>query len=95
MVREFCAHGTKKSCREENQKVHACTKIHYIRVIKNHTIPVLGDCSYLDGCRHMSTCRYVHYKIDDSIDSWEERDARERSIKSSANSNFQYKYKAQ
>lgn len=95
VVREFCAHGTKKSCREQNQKVHACIKIHYIRVIKNHTIPALGDCSYLDGCRHMSTCRYVHYKIDDSIDSWEERDSRERSIKSSANSNFQYKYKAQ
>lgn len=26
----------------------------------------LGDCSYLDTCRHMKTCKFVHYEIDDS-----------------------------
>ena len=26
----------------------------------------LGDCSYLDTCRHMDICKYVHYKIEDS-----------------------------
>ncbi|KAH3683363.1 hypothetical protein WICPIJ_005664 [Wickerhamomyces pijperi] len=36
-------------------------KIHFIPVIKSHTDPSLGDCSYLDTCHKSDTCRYLHY----------------------------------
>ncbi|CCH42022.1 N6-adenosine-methyltransferase IME4 [Wickerhamomyces ciferrii] len=38
------------------------TKIHFIPLIKNHTDASLGDCSYLDTCHKMDTCRYIHYQ---------------------------------
>ncbi|KAI3519673.1 hypothetical protein L1887_08888 [Cichorium endivia] len=28
----------------------------------------LGDCSFLDTCRHMKTCKYVHYELDSTPD---------------------------
>ena len=34
-----------------------------------HTDVSLGDCSYLDTCRHMKTCKFVHYEIDQSDDA--------------------------
>ncbi len=37
------------------------TKIHFIPIITNQTDPSLGDCSYLDTCHKMDSCRYVHY----------------------------------
>lgn len=36
-------------------------KTHYLPLIKNHTDVYLGDCSYLDTCHKMKSCRYVHY----------------------------------
>jgi mRNA (2'-O-methyladenosine-N6-)-methyltransferase len=36
-------------------------KIHYIPMIKQHTDASLGDCSYLDTCHKLDSCRYVHY----------------------------------
>ena len=33
-----------------------CEKIHFNRIIKPHTDLSLGDCSYLDTCRHMDKC---------------------------------------
>lgn len=41
--------------------------IHFRRIIKSHTDVSLGDCSYLDTCRHMKTCKFVHYEIDNSL----------------------------
>lgn len=42
-----------------------CTqsKMHFIPVFQPQTEPKLGDCSYLDTCHKMGTCRYVHYGI--------------------------------
>mmetsp|Transcript_4405 Transcript_4405/g.5188 ORF Transcript_4405/g.5188 Transcript_4405/m.5188 type:complete len:559 (-) Transcript_4405:3074-4750(-) len=37
------------------------TKIHYLPILNNHTDLYLGDCSYLDTCHKMKTCRYLHY----------------------------------
>jgi mRNA (2'-O-methyladenosine-N6-)-methyltransferase len=37
------------------------TKIHFIPIIKPHTDISLGDCSYLDTCHKLDSCRYVHY----------------------------------
>eukprot|EP00743_Colponemidia_sp_Colp-15_P006993 GILK01007547.1.p1 GENE.GILK01007547.1~~GILK01007547.1.p1 ORF type:complete len:523 (-),score=80.31 GILK01007547.1:38-1570(-) len=65
-LKEFCPHGTKEECRREHRQPAACDKVHFVRVIKQHTDVALGDCSYLDTCRHMETCRFVHYQIDNS-----------------------------
>ena len=32
--------------------------------LKPHTDVSLGDCSYLDTCRHMATCKFIHYEVD-------------------------------
>jgi len=37
------------------------TKIHFVPIIKPQTDQSLGDCSYLDTCHKMDSCRYVHY----------------------------------
>lgn len=37
------------------------TKMHFIPFIQSQTDPKLGDCSYLDTCHKMSSCRYTHY----------------------------------
>lgn len=36
-------------------------KIHYLPIYGYHTDPSLGDCSYLDTCHKLKTCRYLHY----------------------------------
>lgn len=37
------------------------TKLHFIPIIQPQTDFKLGDCSYLDTCHKMSSCRYIHY----------------------------------
>lgn len=37
------------------------TKLHFIPIIQSQTDIKLGDCSYLDTCHKMTTCRYIHY----------------------------------
>ena len=27
----------------------------------------LGDCSYLNTCHHMDTCKFVHYEFDENV----------------------------
>lgn len=49
-----------------NQKflqVYRCveSKMHFIPIIQSQTDFKLGDCSYLDTCHKISTCRYIHY----------------------------------
>ena len=39
--------------------------LHFRKVIASWTDPSLGNCSYLDTCRHMKTCKYIHYELDD------------------------------
>lgn len=41
-----------------------CNKLHFKKIIQAHTDVVLGDCSFLNTCFHMSTCKYVHYQVD-------------------------------
>uniref|UniRef100_K7FER3 mRNA m(6)A methyltransferase n=1 Tax=Pelodiscus sinensis TaxID=13735 RepID=K7FER3_PELSI len=38
------------------------------RIINKHTDESLGDCSFLNTCFHMDTCKYVHYEIDACAD---------------------------
>ncbi|KAM9833265.1 N(6)-adenosine-methyltransferase subunit METTL3 [Syngnathus typhle] len=63
-VQEFCDHGTKEECVRSVDTPQPCTKLHFRRIINNHTDENLGDCSFLNTCFHMDTCKYVHYEID-------------------------------
>ncbi|KAG5680741.1 hypothetical protein PVAND_010230 [Polypedilum vanderplanki] len=45
-------------------KPFKCNKLHFKKIIQAHTDVVLGDCSFLNTCFHMSTCKYVHYEVD-------------------------------
>eukprot|EP01116_Phalansterium_solitarium_P011221 TRINITY_DN26841_c0_g1_i2.p1 TRINITY_DN26841_c0_g1~~TRINITY_DN26841_c0_g1_i2.p1 ORF type:complete len:556 (+),score=38.27 TRINITY_DN26841_c0_g1_i2:66-1733(+) len=67
-MREYCEHGTKEECRKAHRIYLACKKLHFRRIIMPHTDQNLGDCSYLDTCRHMKTCKFVHYEVDASDD---------------------------
>lgn len=35
--------------------------IHYVPNVKPQTDLTLGDCSYLDTCHKLNSCRYIHY----------------------------------
>ena len=43
-----------------------CPRVHFRRLVFPWTDVAMGNCSYLDTCRHMKTCRYVHYELDDA-----------------------------
>jgi mRNA (2'-O-methyladenosine-N6-)-methyltransferase len=64
-ITEYCTHCTREDCQRANTATTAkpCTKVHFRRVIAAHTDPALGDCSYLDTCRH-EHCKYAHYELD-------------------------------
>ncbi|XP_073132905.1 N(6)-adenosine-methyltransferase MT-A70-like [Henckelia pumila] len=63
-VKEYCSALTKEDCRHQSVLYVACEKVHFRRIIASHTDTNLGDCSFLDTCRHMKTCKYVHYELD-------------------------------
>lgn len=46
------------------QIVWLCVVGPFRRIINKHTDESLGDCSFLNTCFHMDTCKYVHYEID-------------------------------
>eukprot|EP00198_Chlamydomonas_reinhardtii_P002142 XP_001691478.1 predicted protein [Chlamydomonas reinhardtii] len=67
-IREHCPHLTKDECRRVNGVPLACHRLHFLRVVQPHTDVALGNCSYLDTCRNMRTCKYVHYRPDPEPD---------------------------
>ncbi|KAM7533200.1 hypothetical protein Aperf_G00000123673 [Anoplocephala perfoliata] len=62
-VQLFCIHGTRVECRQATGD-DSCTKLHFKKIIRHHTDESLGDCSFLNTCFHVDTCKYVHYEID-------------------------------
>ena len=64
LVRPFCEHGTRQECAKHSKS--ECNKVHFKPIIKPHTDVSQGDCSYLDTCRHMDICKFVHYQIEDN-----------------------------
>ncbi|ESO04318.1 hypothetical protein HELRODRAFT_79167 [Helobdella robusta] len=60
-VKEFCGYGTREECQKNNI---ICDRLHFKKIIHKHTDESLGDCSFLNTCFHMDTCKYVHYQID-------------------------------
>lgn len=67
-VKEYCTALTKEDCRRQSGSFISCEKVHFRRIIAPHTDMNLGDCSFLDTCRHMKTCKYVHYELDSTPD---------------------------
>ena len=63
-LKEFCRSGTKEDCARVNGNGKACDLIHFRRIVRPHTDISLGDCSYLDTCRHMDRCQFIHYEVD-------------------------------
>ncbi|XP_071959294.1 N(6)-adenosine-methyltransferase catalytic subunit METTL3-like isoform X2 [Antedon mediterranea] len=63
-VQEFCPHGTRQDCERVGNNTVRCSKLHFRRLINKHTDESLGDCSFLNTCFHMDTCKYVHYEIE-------------------------------
>lgn len=60
-VKEFCDFQTRERC--PNSK---CVKLHFEKIIKSHTQEHLGDCSFLNNCFNHDSCKYVHYRIEDT-----------------------------
>ncbi|KAE8727326.1 N6-adenosine-methyltransferase MT-A70-like [Hibiscus syriacus] len=58
-VREYCSSLTKEDCQRQSGTFLACKKVHFKRRIAPHTDISLGDCSFLDTCRHMK----IHHGI--------------------------------
>lgn len=54
-VMEFCPHGTRAECAKVEPET--CKKLHFKKIIENHTDESLGDCSFLNTCFHMDTCK--------------------------------------
>ena len=63
-LQEFCSHKTRDSCRRARGTYRACGKLHFRKIIQQHTDENLGDCSFLNTCFHTDTCKFVHYEID-------------------------------
>ncbi len=38
--------------------------VHFLPILRPHTDPSLGDCSYLNTCHRMDTCRYMHWFLE-------------------------------
>jgi len=81
MVREFCPSGTREECRRNNGIGGRCKKLHFTKIIQAHTDEYLGDCSFLNTCFHMDTCKYVHYEVDShGFDEEEAKNTADKSL---------------
>ena len=65
-LREFCPHKTRDDCRRITGNRLGCNRLHFRKIIQTHTDESLGDCSFLNTCFHMDTCKFVHYEIEQS-----------------------------
>lgn len=65
-VQEFCIHGTLIDCKKSSGQPSGkkCEKLHFKKILQKHTEESLGDCSFLNTCFHMDSCKYVHYEVD-------------------------------
>ena len=79
-LREFCPHKTREDCRRSSSSGRACPRLHFRKIIQAHTDESLGDCSFLNTCFHLETCKFVHY----TIDTTQETEPRQRTGKASS-----------
>jgi mRNA (2'-O-methyladenosine-N6-)-methyltransferase len=57
VVKEFCPQGTKSECRRVSSNSKPCGRLHFRKIIQSHTDETLGDCSFLNTCFHMESCK--------------------------------------
>lgn len=69
--KRYCDHGTKQECRRKSNRDHTCNKVHFKHIINGHTEKHLGDCSYLNTCHRMGSCKYMHYSLDATAEELE------------------------
>ncbi|BGO94483.1 methyltransferase [Rhodotorula toruloides] len=58
---DICSSTTREAC----PRGTSCLSVHFVRSLRPHTEVSLGDCSYLNTCHRMATCRYVHWVLED------------------------------
>ncbi|BGP26974.1 methyltransferase [Rhodotorula toruloides] len=58
---DICSSTTREAC----PRGTSCPSVHFVRSLRPHTEASLGDCSYLNTCHRMATCRYVHWVLED------------------------------
>ena len=63
-VKEFCSYSTKGECMKVHRSREPCAKLHFVKILQPHTDESLGDCSFLNTCFHMDSCKYIHYEVD-------------------------------
>jgi mRNA (2'-O-methyladenosine-N6-)-methyltransferase len=63
-VKEFCSYSTKGECMKVYRSREPCSKLHFVKILQPHTDESLGDCSFLNTCFHMDSCKYIHYEVD-------------------------------
>lgn len=68
-LREFCPRKTRENCRRSSGSGRACPRLHFRKIIQSHTDESLGDCSFLNTCFHMESCKFVHYEIDETLET--------------------------
>ncbi|CAG9792669.1 unnamed protein product [Diatraea saccharalis] len=91
-VMEFCPHGTRAECmraftaqKETGSTGYVCKKLHFKKIIQSHTDESLGDCSFLNTCFHMDSCKYVHYEVDNTDPNVNPSKSTDSSMKTSQN----------
>ena len=64
---EFCKLGSRAECNAKRKErgLGPCQDVHFRKIINTHTDQSLGNCSYLDTCRHMDYCKFIHYVIEE------------------------------
>ncbi|KAL5717248.1 mRNA (2'-O-methyladenosine-N(6)-)-methyltransferase [Ranunculus cassubicifolius] len=68
IVKEQCPFLTKEDCRRQSGSYFPCSKVHFRRLIAQHTDISLGICRFPDSCRVMRICKNVHYELDSGHD---------------------------
>ena len=48
---------SQQSIEDGEYTTDTCTKLHFKKIIQSHTDESLGDCSFLNTCFHMATCK--------------------------------------
>jgi mRNA (2'-O-methyladenosine-N6-)-methyltransferase len=77
-LKQFCKHSTKYECTRATGSKRPCDNLHFVKIIQPHTDESLGDCSFLNTCFHMDTCKYIHYEVDQ--DDVRRAEKRKRSV---------------
>ncbi|EQC28162.1 hypothetical protein SDRG_14119 [Saprolegnia diclina VS20] len=62
--RGYCPATTRAACRRASAGA-ACHLVHFVPIITRRTNAALGDCKYLDTCRRVESCAFVHYRVED------------------------------